>query len=134
MHRSPPLPLAQGFILCQRIYEDRRTGDALLAALFNAISLKSFPARFPFSLTFFLVNGHGRYELDLELRGAGGGTAWKGNWGRVVSCPDPLTPHREIVHDVAPAFPEPGQYDLVLVANGEDLARFSLLVTHGHPR
>jgi hypothetical protein len=131
MHHSPPLPLAQGFVPCQRIYEDRRTGEVLLAGPFNAILLESFPGGFRFSLTFFLVNGHGSYELDLELRGADGGTTWKGNWGRVVNCPDPLTQHREIVHDVVVVFPEPGQYDLVLLANGEDLTHYSLLVTYG---
>src|ERR1041384_4548106 len=101
MHRKPPPPLAQGFVVCQRIYEDRRTGEALLAAPFNAISLTFFPARFAFSVTFFLVNGHGSYEMDLELRGPDGGTAWKGHWGRVIHCRDPLTPHREIAHGVA---------------------------------
>ena len=33
--------------------------------------------------------------------------------------------------DAVPEFPAPGRYDLVLLANGEDLAHHALEVTHG---
>jgi hypothetical protein len=133
MQNRPPLPMAQGFVLCQRIYEDRRTGEVLLAGPFNAISLTFFPAGFRFALTFFLNNGHGAYQLALQLRDAEGSTVWAGQWPHPVHCEDPLSPHREVLPDVVATFPEPGRYDLVLVANGEDVASYFLLVTHARP-
>jgi hypothetical protein len=37
------------------------------------------------------------------------------------------------LHDVVVEYPRPGRYDLVLVANGEDLAHHALEVTAGPP-
>jgi hypothetical protein len=46
---------------------------------------------------------------------------------------DPLLPHRISLHDVVVAFPQPGRYDLVLMANGEDLAHHALEVPAAPP-
>src|SRR5262245_52854388 len=67
MH-GKPLPVAQAYILCQTIYEDRRTGDFVLVGPFGGIRFERFPGAYRFSLYTQLTNGHGAYQMGLRLR------------------------------------------------------------------
>ena len=62
----------------------------------------------------------------MQVRAAEGATVWEGKWSSLIRLEDPLAPHLEVLRDALVTFPEPGRYDLVLLAYGEDLARYSL--------
>jgi len=129
MRPNPPLPLAQAFVVCREIYEDRRTGEHLLIGPFNGIGLNFFPAGFRMSLYAHLTGGHGIYQLALELRDMDGEAIWQWQWPEPTRYDHPLEPHRVVLHDLVLPFPRPGRYDLVLRANGEDLASHALQVS-----
>jgi hypothetical protein len=112
-------------VLCREIFEDRRRGDFALIGPFSGIGLSFFPAGFRFSLYAHLADGHGSYQLGLHLRDEEGTTVWQWQWPEPTQF-DPLQPHRLALHDVVVEFPAPGRYDLVLRANGEDLAHHAL--------
>jgi hypothetical protein len=126
------LPLAQAFVVCRTVYQDRRTGEFLLVGPFNGVALHSCPAGFRLSPYAHLTGGRGTYDLALELRDAGGEAAWGWRWPEPISHTDRLEPYRVSLHDAVVEFPRPGRYELVLMANGEDLAHHSLEVT-GRP-
>jgi hypothetical protein len=127
--RKVPLPLAQAFVVCRTVYQDRRTGEFLLVGPFNGITLHYFPSGFRLSLYAHLTGGHGTYDLALELRDDEDQAVWGWQLPEPIRHDDPLLPHRISLHDVVVAFPRPGRYDLVLMANGEDLAHHALEVT-----
>ena len=126
--RKPPLPAAQAFVVCRDIYEDVLTREMLLIAPFSRITLPFFPAAFQLSLFAHLSGGHGTYVLGLELRDDAGSVSWGWQWPEPLHYPDPLEPYRINLRHAVMEFARPGRYDLVLLANGEDLANHSLQV------
>jgi len=128
-----PLPRAQSFVVCRVIYEDRRTRECLLIGPFGGITLNLFPAGFRLSLYADLCDCHGTYELGLELRDQELETVWGWRWAEPIRHTNPLEPYHVILHDAVLEFPGPGRYDLVLLANGEEVAHHTLVVGHRPP-
>ena len=124
-----PLPIVTSFVLCREIFEDQRRREYALIGPFSGISLNFFPAGFRFSLYAHLVGGHGSCQLGLHLRDDEGATTWQWQWPEPTLC-SPLHPYRITLHNLIVEFPAPGRYDLVLRANGEDLAHHALWVSH----
>jgi hypothetical protein len=121
--------LPQAFLVCRKVYEDRYSRGFVLVEPAHSVALPAFPAGCCLSLYVHLVGGHGVYALALELRNTAGEQVWRYQWPEPIRYTDPLVPCRVALHDVVIPFPAPGRYDLVLVANGEDLAHHALEVT-----
>lgn len=128
MSGTLPPPHVQSFIVCRTIYEDRRTRECLLVGPFGGIVLNVFPAVFRLSLYADLCGGHGTYGLALELRDEGLEAVWGWRWPEPIHHPDPLLPYHVILHDAVLEFPRPGRYQLVLLANGAEVAHHTLVV------
>jgi hypothetical protein len=129
-----PPPRAQSFVTCRTIYEDRRSRECILIGPFGGIKLSSFPGSFRFSLYADLCGAHGSFELALQLRDDELEQVWGWQWPEPLSHDNPLAPHHIILHDLVIEFPRPGRYDLVLLANGEEVSYRSLEVTHCQKR
>jgi hypothetical protein len=129
MTRKLPPPHAQAFLTCRQIYEDSRTREAILVGPFSGIRLSIFPSLFRMSLYAHLTGGHGTYRLALSLRDDEDEAAWGWEWPQPIEHNDPLEPYRVILHDALIGFPRPGRFALVLLANGEEVARHTLQVT-----
>jgi hypothetical protein len=123
-----PTPRAQSFVVCEAIYEDRRTHKCILVAPFGGLSLSRFPTGFALSLYADLCGGHGSYALALELRDEELEVVWDWRWPEPIHHTNPLEPHHVILHGAVLEFPGPGRYDLVLLANGEEIAHHGLQV------
>jgi hypothetical protein len=121
-----PLPLVQSFLVCRDIFQDRQTGEYLLLGPCTGMTLPGFPVAVNVALYIKLTGGHGTYHLEVQLRDHEGGL--------VGSCPDkeplhltdPLASFQISWRQLALQFPRPGRYDLILLANGEDLAHHAL--------
>jgi hypothetical protein len=50
LHRKPPQPLAQSFLVCREIFQDRQTGEYILLAPLAGAAFGAFPAAFRLSL------------------------------------------------------------------------------------
>jgi hypothetical protein len=125
-HRMPPLPLAQAFVVCRDIIEDCRSHDFVLIAPFSAAHAVSFPCSFRMSIYAHLTCGHGTYALRLELRNGDDQVLWAWDCPQAIRLDNPLAQHRFTLYDAVLEFPEPGKYDLVMLANGAELARHAL--------
>jgi hypothetical protein len=126
-HRLPT-PLAQAFVVCREIYQDRRSNEFLLIRPFNRVAFRSFPARCPLAIYAHITGGHGHYQVELHLRDSEGRTVWARRWDEPLEHPDPVEPQQIAFWELVVDFPRTGRYDLVLVANGEDVASQGLWV------
>ncbi len=124
--RKPPQPLVQSFLVCREIFQDKQTGEYLLLGPVSGLTLSAFPAALRLSLYIRLTGAHGSYRLAVQLRDQDG--------GKVGECPgpdnvhpsDPLAPCQICWRNLGLYFPRPGRYDLILLANDEDLAHYAL--------
>jgi hypothetical protein len=81
----------------------------------------------------YLTNGHGSYEITLELRDGDDQVQWSWNAPKPILLESPLVRHQFTLYDIVLQFPEPGRYDLLLLANGTEVARHVLHVHLRHP-
>jgi hypothetical protein len=132
--RRITLPLAQAFVVCREIFEDCRSHEFVLIAPFSGLSMSAFPANFRMSIYAHLTCGHGSYALALQLRDAGDRATWLWDCPKPILLDNPLSQHRFTLHDARITFPEPGRYDLVLLTNGEEVARHALHARLLEPR
>lgn len=117
MDPKPP-PVCKAFLLCKSIVGDVLTllgqGNVHVARQFPSSRMVAFFAR--------LKGGHGPTTIELQLQNEEGEVVWReGPWGPWV--PDSPLQAVELTPNVLPVFPRPGDYDLVLTANGEEVGR-----------
>ena len=124
--RMAPLPIAQAFVVCRDIIEDCRSHDFVLIAPFCAVQAVEFPGSFRMSIYAHLTCGHGSYAIALQLRNGADEVLWAWDCPRAIRLESPLAQHRFTLYDAVLKFPEPGRYDLVMFANGAELARHAL--------
>jgi hypothetical protein len=118
---KPPLPLAQSFLICREIFQDRQTGEHILLGPATGASLAAFPATLRVSFYIKLTGGHGTYRPTLQLRDDDGELIGECPGPEAFEQTDPLAPRQIAWRDVGLFFPRPGRYDLVLLVNEDDL-------------
>jgi hypothetical protein len=120
--------LVPAFVVCREIFEDCRTHEFILVAPFSNLSATAFPLVCRPSIYAHLTCGHGSYDMAMQLRDMEGNLLWEWLCPRPIRLPDPLHQHRVTLYDARLEFPRPGRYDLVLLANGEEVARHALQI------
>jgi hypothetical protein len=126
-------PLAQAFVVCREIVEDCRTHDFVLIAPFSALQPPGFPVACRLSIYAHLTGGHGSYAITLQLRDCDDTQVWVWDCPKPIRLDDPLAQHRFTLYDAVLEFPEPGRYDLVMLANGAEVARHALHLLNPGP-
>jgi hypothetical protein len=119
-------PLAQAFVVCREIFEDCRTHEFMLIGPFSALTAAGFPLAARLSVYAHLTCGHGSYEVALQLRDAEEEAIWEWTCPAPIELANPLDQHRLTLRDAILGFPKPGRYDLLLLADGQELARHAL--------
>jgi hypothetical protein len=108
------------------MYESPQSHEFVLVAPLSRVVVSAFPAGTHLSIYAHITDARGRYTIGLRLVNDEGETVWEWLNGPVVQQADPLLPHRVGLYDVALDFPRPGRYDLVMLANGEQLASHAI--------
>jgi hypothetical protein len=116
------------FLVCRQITTSPQDGELVLVCPFDRITAWPFPAEVPLSVFARLTDARGRYVVGLQLVDADGEVVWARDECGVVEEFDPLSMHRLTFLDMKVRLPGAGRYDLVIVANGEPLARHALQV------
>jgi hypothetical protein len=127
-------PRAQSFVVCREIIEDCRSHEFVLIAPFGALAFPAFPVAFRMSIYAYLTCGHGTYALALQLRDSDDEVRWSWDCPEPIQLENPLERHEFTLYDAVVPFPQPGRYDLMFLANGEELARHVLHVQPSGPR
>src|SRR5208282_3032811 len=119
MNRKPPNPVCKAFLVCRNINGETLT----LIGQSNCYVNHRFPNGPPIAFFARLTGGHGDYTIEVQLQNKKGDVLWsdgpQNNW----SPQSPLDTLDLTLTNLAPVFPGPGSYSLVLTANGEELGR-----------
>jgi len=75
-----------------------------------------------------VTGGHGTYTLAFQLRDAEGDDVWRWQPADPLTHPDRLTPAQLAFQAVTIEVPQAGRYDMVLLADGSDIASQPLLI------
>ena len=126
-HR-PPAPQAQAFVACRQITNDPQTGEIVIIGPVSHVPITEFPADIHLAVYAHATGSHGTYRLAFELRAADGDTAWRWQPVDPLHHADPLTPMQITFNELRVSVQEPGRYDLVLLADGDEIARQPLLI------
>jgi hypothetical protein len=119
MNRKPPMPICKAFLVCRDI-----NGEVLtLICQSNCYVNQHFPNGTPLAFFARLTGGHGEYVIEMQLQDKNGDVFWR-NATPDLWCPQsPLATVDLVLKNYTPVFPGPGDYMLVLTANGEELGR-----------
>jgi hypothetical protein len=118
MNRMPPVPVCKAFLVCLKIVENTLT----LIGKSNCYVNRHFPNGLPLAFFARLTGGHGEYTIEVHLQDRQGNVFWRdgpeGRW-----CPQSPLDTLDLSLSYTPIFPGPGDFLLVLTANGEELGR-----------
>lgn len=129
-HQNELLPLAQSFVLCREIIENAKNGEFILVGPLKRLRLPAIPFHARFSIYAHLTNGHGKYQVGIELRNPEGERIWDWIAPKPLDMSDPLLPHEFTLYDAVMEFHEFGRHEMVLSINERDVIHHALDVLH----
>jgi hypothetical protein len=121
-----PAPVCKAFLVSRKVDTDPRTRETFIVGLCSSFQHHHFPAGMSVGIFGRLTSAHGHYHIEVQLQTPEGEVVWKDGPPVPWPMPDPLHTY-DVKLNVCVAFPQPGTYDLVLLANGEELARHRFL-------
>jgi hypothetical protein len=109
--------------MCRRIFVDRYTGDTLIFGPLHELASASFPM--VAELAFFgrWLSVHGAYEISVQLQDLEGNVIWGEKQDRLLECPNPLVVTVLTLQPLHIFFPRPGKYEIVILANNQEVVR-----------
>jgi hypothetical protein len=141
MTRELPKPVVHSFIPCREIFQDNRSGEYILIALMDhKVAAASFPATMPLSLYAYLSAVRGTVVPELQLRDESGapakdesGNTWRHSFPGPLPNEDPLQPCRVRLSGLRIPMPRPGRFDLLLLVDGNEIARYPFVFVGPEP-
>jgi hypothetical protein len=127
MERQPPIPLCKCFILCKQIFIDKVRQDYTLVCPTHQIFSSRFPTVEDLSVFARWTNSHGSYAVGVQLRSLEGDLLWQQEMERPFETFDPLQVWLLTLPHLAIPIPNPGKYEIALLANGQEVAVDGLL-------
>jgi len=119
-----PLPKCKAILICERTIVEAATGQTSLIGIFDEFTLPTIPGRTePFRLYIRLSEGIGQYRIHVEIHDL--------QEDQIIGRTDPAIVHWEERLATAELFisiprlriPHAGPYDLIVLANGEEIDR-----------
>lgn len=111
-----------------QITNDPQMGEIVIIGPVSHVPITDFPAVIRLALNAHVTGGHGTYHLAFELRASDGDTVWQWQPVDALHHADPLTPMQITFDELRVSVQEPGRYDLVLLAGGDEIASQPLLI------
>jgi hypothetical protein len=120
-------------VVCRQIFVDAARQDYTLVSPVHQV----FSARYPLveDLSVFArwSNAHGSYAVEVQLRSLDGDVLWRQAMGAPFDAHDPLQVWIVPLVHLPVAIPEPGKYEVVLLASGQEVASDTLLAHQVRP-
>jgi hypothetical protein len=123
VERKPPAPLCKAFVACRQIIQDMASKEFVLLGPTHQFHASVFPMIAGLSFFAQCTSMQGAYNLELQLQDLEGNAQWRHAFEPPWECNDPLNVAYLSLQNLGIYFPNPGKYDIVLLANGEELAR-----------
>jgi hypothetical protein len=123
MRRKPPTPVSRAFLICREIWQDQRTKDTMLLGFVRHVQATRYPFSVQLEVFTRWTSAHGKYQVTLQLQDLAGNVVSQTVLPAEFDMPDPLHAFDLILGHCQLEFPEPGKYDVVMLANDEEIAR-----------
>jgi hypothetical protein len=120
--KKPPKPVCKALLVCRQITEDPMSGEQFLLGLVRWIAAPAYPAQFPLAIFSRWTCGHGDYRVEVQLQTVDGEVVWRDGPAEPWHMADPLRMF-DLSLRLAVVFPAPSNFDIVILANGEEVDR-----------
>ena len=117
-----PVPICKSFLTCRATATDPDYRDTVLIGLRSHHEHHRYPSSVTVGMFARLSSAHGEYVIEIQVQTPEGETVWKEGPPTPYELSDPLWDY-DLLFNINLVFPQPGRYDLVLLANGEEIAR-----------
>lgn len=135
MDEIQPQPEILSLVVCDQIITDRVTGKQSLIGIFSVIHATNFPVNHPqLSVYTSLTNGHGSVDLMIRIVDSNEARQPLVQGQGKVEFHTPLAVANLALQFHGLIFPEPGQYRVQLLCNGELLREARLQVMRATQR
>ena len=126
------MPKCLALVVCNEIIEDKKTNNKTLVSLFNSISAKVFPFKFPKMVVLAsLTNGRSRVEISARISSMEDQTQVLSVKG-AVEFPNPLAVCDLVVEFRSVPFKKPGMYAVEILCEDQLLAERRIML-HATP-
>jgi Family of unknown function (DUF6941) len=130
MPASPILPRCKALLLCDQVLVEEVTGRMSLIGIMDYVQIDEFPAEFPRCQVFLqITNGLGVYNVTIEIHDLSDNSVIYRLGDVPVEMPDRLARVSMIIRVPRVEIPHPGEFDVVVLANEEEIERQSLELT-----
>lgn len=120
--QDPPTPICRCFTLCRRLFQDPATNDWALVSLTHQVFVPQYPAVEHFAVFARWTNSHGSYTVEVQLRSVNGEVVWRHIANDPFKMDDPSQVWVVPLHRLDMTIPAPGKYEVVMLANGREVA------------
>jgi hypothetical protein len=128
-HGLPP-PECKAILLCERVLRDEFTGLFSLINVFDNINSYSFPCTIgPYLLFLHITDGLGRYRITVEIQDLQSDVVIAREDQPEIELPDKNVKWIGILSVPEFEVAQPGMYDVLVLANDQEINRQKLTVT-----
>jgi hypothetical protein len=127
--RLLPPPVCKAILLCEKALRDEFTGLYSLVNIFDNIHLYSLPSLIgPYLLFLQVTDGLGRYRIAVEIHDLGSGSVLAREDQPEIELADKNVKWIGILGVPAFLIKEAGAYDILVLANGQEINRQKLTI------
>jgi hypothetical protein len=123
MEFKPPSPVCKCLLLCRQIITDAQTGELLLLGPTPEIHAVVFPTTIELSVFARWTAVQGSYIVEMQLQDLEGKVLWHHREEPALENYDPLKVCNLTLHRKRIYMPRPGKFEIVMLANGVEIAR-----------
>ena len=128
---AKPPPTCKAFLLCERAIVEAGTESVTLIGIINGVDVDEFPASLPPITTYLhLVDGIGSYEIHMEMQDLNSGEVIASSLVAAIEFPERPGLIELIIPISFLPIEHAGVYDIVVLANEQEIERQKLTVGH----
>lgn len=124
---NPPEPVCKAILLCQQTIVEEGTKLVSLIGVFDGFKVAEGGTTGAAEIFCRLTEAQGHYRISVEIHELSNGTAIGGTNGIEIDISDRLATSNVII-PVPPLPLPPGEYDIVIFANGVEIDRQKIVV------
>src|SRR5262245_5036553 len=114
-----PIPVCKCFVLCRGLFVDLACQDYPIVSPVHQVFAPRYPLQEDFSVFARWTNANGSYEIEVQLRNLEGDVLCSCKSEAPFEARDPLQIWMIPLHHIPFQIPEPGKYEVAMLANGQ---------------
>jgi hypothetical protein len=127
MTHKPPTPVVRSLLACREV-ANGPNGEMILIAPLSVTSASRFPASLGVQVYAQITSMRGEYLPALQVRDGDDQVVWSLVMDHPMMVQDPLEVHHVPFRGYEAWLPRPGRYEVVLLMNDDEVARYPFTV------